>query len=129
MLRFVAAALILCGACAADDRADREKLWGTWTSTQGTEKGAPASIILKGDGTTVHVTTTQGTETLSDFECNTMGKQCKVKSAGRDATVTMYFNGPRLVELETNGKEVVKRRYHVSDDGTQLELEVMPIAP
>jgi hypothetical protein len=41
----------------------------------------------------------------------------------------MWFNGPKLVELETKGKEVVKRRFAVAGEGDTLEIEVIPIEP
>lgn len=121
-VKFCLPALIACATCLADDHADREKLWGTWTAHD-------SSITLRSNGRTVQVSETQGPGKVAEFECNTMGKECKVNTSGRESTLTMYFNGPRLIELETTGKEVVKRRFRASSDGKQLEVEVMSIVP
>ncbi len=41
--------------------------------------------------------------------------------------MTLYFNGPNLVMLETKGSEVVKRRFGPTEKGDTLELEVIPM--
>ena len=58
-----------------------------------------------------------------------MGRECEIKDSGRQAKVSMWFSGPKLVELETKGSEVVKRRFALSGQGDTMELEVIPIVP
>jgi hypothetical protein len=41
----------------------------------------------------------------------------------------MWFNGAKLVEVETTGNPVIKRRFGVTGDGDSMELEIIPIAP
>ena len=41
----------------------------------------------------------------------------------------MWFSGPKLVELVTKGRQVIKRRFAVAEAGDTLELEVIPIQP
>jgi hypothetical protein len=41
----------------------------------------------------------------------------------------MWFNGPKLVELETRGAQVVKRRFSITGDGDTMDLETIPIVP
>jgi hypothetical protein len=41
----------------------------------------------------------------------------------------MWFNGPKLVELETSGTQVVKRRFSITGNGDTMDLEAIPIAP
>ncbi len=41
----------------------------------------------------------------------------------------MWFNGAKLVELETRGNQVVKRRFTVTGDGDSMELETIPLVP
>jgi CheY-like chemotaxis protein len=49
---------------------------------------------------------------------------------GERAKVTMYYNGPRLVQYETRGSHVTKRRFTITgEDGNTLEVETMPISP
>ena len=64
----------------------------------------------------------------SELRCNLLGQECDSK--GRK--VTMYFNGPKLVVLDTEGKHaesVVKRRLSLSDDGNSMQVEVFHIVP
>jgi hypothetical protein len=39
----------------------------------------------------------------------------------------MYFNGPALVQMETAGSDVIKRRFTVTDKPDVMEIEVMPL--
>ena len=52
-----------------------------------------------------------------------------LKGAGRKSRISMWFNGPKLVEMETKGSQVVKRRFSITGDGDTLDLETIPIAP
>ena len=40
----------------------------------------------------------------------------------------MWFNGPKLVEMETRGSEIIKRRFQ-AEEGDMVEVEVIPIVP
>jgi hypothetical protein len=62
------------------------------------------------------------------IECNVMGKDCEVKVGGHKAKVAMWFNGDALVEMETRGTEVTKRRFLVEGDDS-MKMETIPIVP
>src|SRR5262252_3542536 len=110
---FLAALLSVSAVALAEDFADTSKLAGTWDlDGKTTWKLAPTS-----DG--VHFTFTRGGQTVADFECNTSGKDCPIKMEGKNATVSVYFNGPQLVMMETRGKDVVKMRFGALADGNQ----------
>src|SRR3954454_11838892 len=113
----------LAAACAAwaDEPPQREKLAGTWESSDG------ARWVLDAKDDAIHVSEFDHDRKLADFECNTMGKQCEIKDAGKSAKITMYFNGPMLVVMETRGNDVVKRRFRANGD--QLQVETMPLVP
>jgi len=130
MKRHVTVALFLVLALSASARADdainRAKLSGAWQL--GDEKGGPKWIFdQKLDD--VHITYLEGDRKVTEFECNTLGRECQTKVFGKSAKVSMWFSGSKLVELETKGQEVVKRRFAVADPGDVLELEVIPILP
>ncbi len=114
--------LLAAGCLAfADDAADRDKLAGSWESPDG------ARWVLETKPDAIHITQFDHDRKVNDFECNTVGRECEVKEAGKAGKVTMYFNGPRLVVMQTRGSDVVKLRFHASGD--QLEVETMPIVP
>ena len=102
---------------------DRAKLMGGWESQTGTDHW-----MFEAKGDAVHVTYLQGDKKLADFECDTDGKDCATKVGGHSAKVSLWFNGSKLVELETRGSEVVKRRFAVAGAGEEMDLEIIPIA-
>ena len=122
--------LLSWGAVAlADDQSDRQKLIGSWEQ-QGAAENNPASSW---DFSTAHnsmrVTQLEGGNKVADFACGTAGASCEVKTGGKKATVSMWFNGPLLVEMETKGSDVVKRRFKILPQGDVMEMEVIPIVP
>ena len=88
-----------------------------------------SELIVQQTGDSIHVTEQRGGKMVCDYTCNSKGTNCNFKEEGKKATVSLYFNGPKLVEIRTRGDEVMKRRFGLKDDGKTLEVEVMPIAP
>lgn len=124
----ILSALLVAPSAFADDVSDRTRLIGKWQ--QSDENGqAKSTWALESVGDSIRVTNFNGTQTLLEFECNTMGKDCEIKVAGRPSKVSMWFNGPKLVEMETRGARIVKRRFSIADDGETLDLETIPIVP
>ena len=120
-------ALLLAGSALADDDSGRARLMGRWQSD---ENGQTKSTWdMESLGEAIHVTSSNGTQTVEEFKCNTVGKECAGKDAGRPSKVSVWFNGPKLVELETRGAQVVKRRFSISGDGDTMDLETIPIVP
>jgi hypothetical protein len=107
----------------ADDSTDRAKLTGSW---QGESGGVKAVWIVESQGEVLHITNSQGDKKIAEFACN-LGKECEAKDAGHKVKATLYFNGPKLVVLETKGEEVVKKRFGVTEAGDMLEIEVIPV--
>jgi hypothetical protein len=120
--RILLAALLSVSAVGlAEDFADSAKLAGSWDQDGKTAwKLAPTN-----DG--VHFTFTRGGQTVADFECNTSGKDCPIKMEGKKATVSVYFNGPLLVMMQTRGNDVVKWRFGALGDGNQMQVEMTAI--
>ena len=121
--------LLLASAAVADDDSGRAKLIGKWEQSGGNGEAKSTWALEEGLADSIHVTYVSGTQTVSEFECNTMGKECQVKDVGRKAKVSMWFNGPKLVEMETTGAQVLKRRFCITGDGDTMDLETIPIAP
>jgi hypothetical protein len=64
-----------------------------------------------------------------DFECDSFGHECAIKDGGRPATVSLWYIGPKLVEMETRGNTVWKRTFGVTGGGDTMDLELAQIAP
>jgi hypothetical protein len=132
-MRAVSFAIILFATAAfASDSSTRAKLIGRWQPLESAAKAAKEAGVwtleAKG-GDNLRVTHSLGDQKLSEFECSTTGRECEMKDSGKTAKVSMWFNGAKLVELETKGREVVKRRFAVAGQGDILEVEVIPIVP
>jgi hypothetical protein len=126
-LAVASALLILLAAAVPGDDADpRDKLIGKWQPTTSAKDDSEVwALETVGDSLRLSHTLKQKTEAV---ECNTMGRDCEVKLGGRKAKVSLWFNGDALVEMETRGPEVTKRRFSMAENDT-LKLEVMPIVP
>ncbi len=127
-LAIALSALFLAGSTLAADDTARAKLEGKWQQSEGNGV-AKATWTLENMGDSIHVVNSNRTETIEEFDCNTLGKECAVKNAGHKSTVSLWFNGAALVELETTGNQVVKRRFIVTGNGDTMDLETIPIAP
>jgi hypothetical protein len=126
-------ALLTMGTAAAG--ADRPDLNGTWKldpahSKTGEEKVQSEMLLIHqtDDGVTIadSQASEDGKEKKLDIQCNTMGKECKLK----DGAFSLWYNGPVLVVMQTHGDAVVvKRRIAMSEDGSKLTMDVIHIAP
>jgi hypothetical protein len=121
--------LLLNSVAFADDAADRAKLTGQWR-LQTENPSDPNSIwTIDQKADSIRIVAMKGDQKLSEIECNTSGRECETKDSGRQVKVSLYFNGPKLIELETRGSEVIKRRFGVAGSGDVMELEIIPIVP
>jgi hypothetical protein len=110
----------------AQDEAVRAKLNGSW---QAKEQGATQAVwTIQPQGEGLHITTSDGTRTVAEFVCQ-FAKECEAKDAGKKVKVMFYFNGPKLVMMETRGDEIVKRRFGFGDAADVMEVEMIPVTP
>jgi hypothetical protein len=121
-MKITLACLSLCMFVALAADADRAKLAGSW-------QGNGTTWVIEDKGNTLHLTRSEGSQIVAEFECNIAGRDCEGKDSGRKATVSMWFNGGALVQMETKGSEVVKRRFAIAGPGDQLELQTILITP
>ncbi len=98
---------------------------GTWLL----QSDSNEKLVLEHSGDKIHVQEFKGPELKSDFSCSDDGKDCSVKEGGHSEKVSFYFNGPKLVELETRGDNVIQRHFALAGDGKSLEVEMVSISP
>ncbi len=101
---------------------------GTWT-VQDSGKDGPTKWIMEQKPDSIKIAEIRNDEKLAEFECNTLGQECEVKEGGKKTKVSIWFNGPKLVELETRGSDTVKRRFAMNPNGDEMDVEVIPISP
>lgn len=86
---------------------------------------------IEQDDTSIHlIQRAQEKKSSDDIRCATDGKDCKAKTEGRSVVLNFYYNGPVLVELESEGHDnVIKKRLRLSNDGSTLIVDVMYVSP
>lgn len=123
-LYFGAACVFSVGGAFAQS-APEPSYTGTWRL----QSDNSVKWILDQHDDTIRLQEVDGTGTIADETCNTLGKECEIKESGRHTKVTFWFNGPKLVELETRGDTVLKRRFDITNNGSALEVEQISIVP
>lgn len=98
---------------------------GTWRQ----QSDHAVRLVVEQKDDSVHITELKGTETIADYTCNTLGKECNVKYQGHAAKVSFWFNGSKLVELETRGSAVTKRRFELANGDKTINVELSSIVP
>jgi len=116
---FILFALVSAGL--ADNQDDRDKLTGSWVMQK--NGGGAVTWTFSNGATALHITEMEGATTIAEFDCPVNGSNCDVKLSGKKATVSMYYSGPALIELETKGDKVIKRRFSVLPTGV-MKVEV-----
>jgi hypothetical protein len=119
------AALLLWVPVLADDASARAQLIGSWQQQDASGKGIFVWVV-ETKGNALRITNSQGDQKLSEIECRP-GAECEGTASGKKSKVTMYFNGPTLVQLETVGSDVIKRQFTVKEQPDMMEIEVIPI--
>jgi len=115
---YILIALAFASGVFAQDSA-KPQLSGTWAlPNDATEK-----LIVEQTDSGIHMQELKGSETKAEYKCNVDGKDCEFKEDGHPAKVSLWFNGPKLVELVTRGKNVVRRRFTLADGGKKLVVE------
>jgi hypothetical protein len=125
LLRISACAVALWFSATAFGDDAVKRFAGSWT---GDANGAPVTWVFENKGDSLKIDQMKGGEKLAEFECNTMGRECEMKEAGKKASVSMWFNGSKLVQLETKGSDIVKRRFEVNEKGDAMDVEITPIS-
>ena len=120
-------AILFCAAACADDTADREKLMGSWHIDPQSEAGTEWSFSPQGDS--VKVTQMESGSKVADFVCATTGTPCDVKISGKKTSVSLWYNGRKLVVLEQRGGDTVERKFAVMAAADQMEVEVLQMGP
>jgi hypothetical protein len=124
--------LILLAFPLFGDEAARPSLNGTWLldlehSQIHSRVPAGVSWTIDQKDEQIHLVETGKLEVT----CGTRGADCKTKEAGKPVTVSFWYNGGALVEMETEGKgeAVTKKKMLLSEDGNSLIVEVTHILP
>lgn len=116
---------VLCAmALWAADSPDRDDLLGSWEVQGG---NAHETWSIQSDTKEMTVTRKQDGKVTFNVTCPPFGSECKGEDEGKNVKVSMYFNGAALVQIETRGSDVFKRRFSLEGADKELSIEVTPI--
>jgi hypothetical protein len=121
--------LLSGGVLLAQDHPNFSGDWKLDTAKSQSSGAKATELAIKQDGDTISVTTEEDGKPF-EFKCATNGQNCKRK--GEPGEVSMYYNGPVLVELDMEGHNndrVVKKRLRLGADGKSMEMELIPVNP
>jgi hypothetical protein len=140
-MRLIAAAaltlgLFLFAVKSAGQTSDRPNFTGTWSldkakSDLSTTKVESLKWVIEQAGPDLKFAET-APDGKVEFNCKTTGKECEVPSAKEPLKISMYFNGPALVQFHragSNGEHISKRQWQLSEDKKSLQVEVTYIVP
>jgi hypothetical protein len=123
------AIMFVATAALADDSAARAKLLGRWQPVE-RATNSPVVWTFENKGSNVlRIVYSIAGQNVSEFQCTATGRECEMTDSGKPAKASMWFNGSKLVQLETKGQDVVKRRFSAAESGEALDVEVIPIVP
>jgi len=108
----------------ADAQSDRDGLIGTWT-----ENGGAHGWVIANGAKGLHMTQLEASAPIADFTCATDGHDCDIKISGKKAKVSMYYNGAALIQLETKGDAITKRKFTINGNGLKVEVTPMTDKP
>ncbi len=115
-----------CALIYTHSRVRAAQLIGAWQQQDDSGKGISLWVV-ETKANSLHITNSQGDQKLSEIDCKPTGAECEGTASGKKTKVSMYFNGPTLVQLETVGSDVIKRQFTVREQPDILEIDVMPI--
>jgi hypothetical protein len=127
---------IFAGIIWADPsaRPDLNGVWRLEASQSEIHSRVPSELTWQIEQTDngIHLIQREGDKNASEWRCNTDGKDCKAKDEGRTVVLSFYYNGPVLVELESEGANrdsITKKRISLSKDGNLITVEVVHLVP
>lgn len=120
ILRLSCCGLMIAATTTANTPGAEDQLVGKWH-----QKSDPAlTLTFTHSGDTLKMTETKGDKVQLEFDCNTLGKECEAKREGHAAKVSVWFNGPKMIVLETDGSKITRQRFQVAENGDTLSVEV-----
>lgn len=114
------AAFSTIASAQADPLADRANLTGSWV-----QNGGNRGWVIEPSGNNLHMTLLENSAPVADFTCTADGHDCETKISGHKAKVSMYYNGAALVQFETRGDQVVKRRFSATGNSLKVQITAM----
>jgi len=122
-------AMMLGSASNAKAAGDRDKLNGSWAPRSSANPGETRAQLwtFRAEGSVLHVIETDGEKKIADFMCDTKSGGCEVKIDGKRTMVYLWFDGSRLMEIETRTSETLERSFTILPEGDAMEMKIIPL--
>lgn len=131
--------LLLSGVMRVSSADDQGDLSGTWkldsAHSQTIQARKDLVLVIDEQDQNIHIKEIRGPrvkEDVSNFTCNTLGKECAMQDGAGKAEVSVYYNGAALVVLKTHGRRgssVEKWRLSVPPARDSLIMDIIHIEP
>ena len=118
--KFGVAGLLPLLLAGADNTSARDNLIGTWEEDSAK---SPAVWVVEVKGDAFHIAQSQGDQKRVEVTCTPTGAECMGTDAGKKVKFVMYYNGPTLVQIETAGTNITRRRFTVRGEPNMMDLE------
>jgi hypothetical protein len=112
---------------------DQPNFSGTWQIDPAQSpdvRGATITLVIKEESGKIDyqrtMKQTDGKQTVLRFTCAPGGSSCDLDENGHKAKVSLWYNGPALMILKTNGPKqdaTTERKLELSPDGNTLKVQ------
>lgn len=121
-------------AQGANAQSEKPNLSGKWqlnsAKSEKAGKVSGANLSVEQKGPSIHVVktvkTSDGKETVTEFNCTTDGKDCTTSNGMK---VSLWYDGQSLVEMDITDDAVVKSSMSLGTDGKTISITVTHISP
>jgi hypothetical protein len=121
--------LIFTLVAHSDDNDARETIIGTWQVQSDVDHPSPPQWSFTRKDAAIEITEIEDGSRVASYLCKTDGTFCQVKAGGEKATISLWFNGPSLVEMEKRGLDVLERRFVVLPQKDTMEMQLVHVVP
>jgi hypothetical protein len=117
--------------CAQDGKPNFSGNWQLNSAKSELHSGKTSTVQLtiEQKGPKIHVLrsvkTSDGKESVTDFNCTTDGKDCDAKGE----KVSLWYDGKDLVEMDIGSDVVTKTRMSLAPDGKSISCDMSFISP
>jgi hypothetical protein len=135
-MTWIRSSMVLAAALATPlfvSAADQPNFSGTWKLDPARSPGANGAnitVTIKDEGGNIayerSLTQADGKQREAHFTCSTGGKECEFDENGHKAKVSLWYDGPALMILKTDGPKedaTIERKLELSADGNTLKVQ------
>lgn len=133
-------ALLVLGVAAsvaAGQEIKKPNFSGNWRlnsekSEMNSKKAEGLTLVIEQNAKSIHLSETGEDRKKTEFQCDTVGKECDGTFEGQPGKISLFYMGETLVRMETKGAggdSVARKTMTLSADGKGIDVEISYIVP